>query len=190
MDSVKLRLAKRDLVRDILPTLQTGDIILTSYGSIIVKFMRLFQKDKVNWGHCLVVKDSSTAWEAHWRLREYSLSKFFSNKSHWRIARKKDITEAQRAIMMKVSPQLIGRFYGIDRIFLQFLDHIFKTNKFSSIDESVYNQVCSSFVAWIYEIACRYKFNSVPWMSCDPDDIEDDWEKYPDRWEIIEEQLP
>jgi len=189
MDSRELKNAKRDLVENVLPTLKTGDIILTSSGSLIVQFMSKFQSDPVRWGHVLVAKDKDKAWEAHWTLRNYSLSKFFKNKLYWKIARKKDLNDEQRDAMKRVAPPLMGKMYGFWRIALQLLDHIFRTNKFSKSNENVELQVCSSFAAWLFDEATGYKFNDVEWMSCDPDDIEDDFEKFPERWEILEERL-
>ena len=168
--------------------LQTGDIILTSKMSIIVHFMNWFQKDPCVWGHVLVAKDNKSAWEAHWTIREVDLSKVFTTKKYWKIIRKKDLTERQKEIMRQVAPQLLGKFYSVWRIILQMLDHIFYTDKFSGSDSNQYAQVCSSFAAWIYEIACRYKFNSVGWESVDPDDIEDDQLAHPERWEVLGER--
>jgi len=168
--------------------LQAGDIILTSKKSLIVRFMGAFQKDPCVWGHVLVAKDNNTAWEAHWTMCEVELSEVFKKKKYWKIIRKKDLTEKQKEIMRKVAPQLLGRFYSVGRIILQLLDHIFHTDKFSGFDNNQYAQVCSSFAAWIYEVACRYKFNEIPWQSCDPDDIEDDQLAHPERWEVLEER--
>jgi len=168
--------------------LQTGDIILTSKNSIIVYFMRLFQKDTCLWGHVLVAKNDKLSWEAHWTLREVETSEVLKKHKHWKIIRKKDLTEKQKEIMCKVAPQLLGKFYSFKRIFLQLLDHIFHTDKFSGSDSNQYRQVCSSYTAWIYEMACRYKFNGVPWASCDPDDVSDDQEKNPETWLILEEK--
>ena len=169
--------------------LRTGDIILTSKKSIIARFMGLLQKDPCVWGHVLVVKDSKFAWEAHWTMREVKLSKIFKKYKYWKIIRKKDLTEKQKEIMRKVAPQLLGRFYSPGRIILQMLDHIFNTDKFSGFDNNQFNQVCSSYCAWIYEMACRYKFNGVHWSSADPDDIEDDQlMAHPELWLILEEK--
>jgi hypothetical protein len=165
--------------------LQTGDIILTSKKSIIVRFMDWFQKDPCVWGHVLVAKNNKTAWEAHWTIREVELAEVFKKKKHWKIIRKKDLTEKQKELMCKIAPQLLGRFYSLGRIILQMLDHIFHTNKFSGFDNNQYAQVCSSFGAWIYKMSCGYEFNGVPWQSCDPDDIEDDQLAYPERWEVL-----
>jgi len=169
-------------------SLRTGDVILTSKKSIIARFMNWFQTDPCIWGHVLVVKDSETAWEAHWTMREVELSKVFKHYKYWKIIRKKDLTEKQKEIMRKVAPQLLGRFYSVGRIILQLLDHVFHTNKFSGFDNNQYNQVCSSYGAWIYEVSCRYKFNGVGWASCDPDDIDDDQLTYPEIWIILEEK--
>ena len=189
MDSRALNKAKRDLVNSVLPKLETGDVILCSRNSTIVWFMNKFQNDPVYWGHCLVVEDKDKAWEAHWTFRSYSLSKFFKNKSYWKIARKRDMNEEQRKVMQRVAPPLMGKVYGFWRIALQILDHIFRNNKFSGSNENIYLEVCSSFVAWIFEESTGYKFNGVEWMSCDPDDIDDDWGKHPDRWSILAERL-
>jgi hypothetical protein len=68
--------------------LQTGDIILTSKKSLIAKFMGLFQKDPVFWGHCLVAKDAAYAWEASYILKETKIEKVLKNK-HLKILRNK-----------------------------------------------------------------------------------------------------
>jgi hypothetical protein len=168
--------------------IKTGDIIFVSKNSIIVKFMNLFQKDTCIWGHVLVAKDSKDAWEAHWLLRETNIEKVLKKYKYYKIIRKKDITEKQKEIMRKVAPQVLGYPYSVGRIFLQMLDHIFRTNWFTKLDDREYVQVCSSYSAWIYEMACRYKFNGVSWQSADPDDIEDDQLNNPDMWEVLGER--
>lgn len=167
--------------------LETGDIILGSKRSAIVYFMRMFQKDPVFWGHVFVVKNADLAWEANWHLREVKITNAL-NQKHYKIIRKKDLTEDQKEIMRKEAPILIGQKYSIFRIFLQLLDHLFHTNYFTSrvMDKRV--QVCSSYVAWIYNKACNYKFNGVSWESCDPDDIEDDSIIFDDRWVVLSEK--
>ena len=165
--------------------LKTGDVIFASKGSIIVEFMRLFQTDPVFWGHVLIVKDNETAWEASVKLRETNIQKVLDHEPSWKIIRKKDITEDQKEIMRKTAPKLLGRSYGYFRIVLQIFDHVFNTNFFTSQADNKYLQVCSSYVAWIYWVACKYKFNGVPWASCDPDDIEDEQLSNPDMWEVV-----
>jgi len=165
--------------------LETGDIIFTARGSIIVWFMRLFQKDPVFWGHVLIVKDSETAWEASYSLKESNINEKLAEEPSWKIIRNKDLSEDQKEIMLKTAPKLLGRPYGAFRIVLQIFDHVFGTDWFTSNADSKYLQVCSSYVAWIYWVACEYKFNGVPWASCDPDDIEDDQLNNPHIWGIV-----
>jgi len=164
---------------------QCGDIILMSKDSLIVKFMRLFQKDPCTWGHVMLVKDENTVWEAFWLLRETDLHKRLKKVKYYKVIRKKDLTEEQKYKIEKFAKKLLGRPYGVFRIILQMFDHIFHTNWFTSKADSKYLQVCSSYVAWVYWCACKYKFNDVPWMSCDPDDIEDDQLKHPELWEVL-----
>jgi hypothetical protein len=187
----ELKATKRDLLTNVLPTLQTGDIILTSYRSFISRVMQIFSRnDKVNWGHCLIVKDNTTAWEAHFTIQESNIEEVLRRKKYWKIAHKKDITEEQRKEIFEVIKPLIGRDYGYFRLFLFLLDGIFNTNLFTTADYHEHTQVCSSLIAWVYNKCCGYKFNKQDWSSCDPDDYEDDWEKNPNTWEIISEYKP
>jgi hypothetical protein len=170
--------------------LETGDILLTSKNSIVVKFMRVFQKDPVYWGHAMVAKDESTLWEASWTIREITLDEVLKKKRYYyyKVIRKKDLTDKQKELMRQVAPKLLGHFYSVGRIVLQALDEIFCTHWFTDEDTRIFSQVCSSFVAWVYEMSCRYKFNELSWASCDPDDIEDDQEKHPEIWKVVEER--
>jgi len=165
--------------------LQCGDIILVSKNSIIAKFMNIFQNDPCIWGHVMLVKDENTAWEAYWTLRETDIHKRLMKTKHYKIIRNKNLTNEQKEKMKKFAIKLLGKPYGVLRIILQMFDHFFGTNWFTSKANSKYLQVCSSYVAWVYWCACKYKFNNVPWMSCDPDDIEDDQLKHPERWEVL-----
>lgn len=167
--------------------LETGDIILGSKRNIIVYFMKLFQKDPVFWGHCFVVKDADTAWEANWRLREISITDALDQK-HYKIIRKIDLTEEQKEIMRQEAPKLLGQYYGVGRIFLQLLNNLFFTTWFTDRNENEKMQVCSSYAAWIYDKACNYKFNGKHWESCDPDDIDDDSLNFPDLWITLNER--
>jgi len=160
---------------------ETGDILLSSKRSIIARIMNLFQKDSVFWGHVLIAKDANIAWEASWFIRETPLETILQGH-HYKIFRKKDLTEEQKEIMRREATKLLGCFFGMSRIFLQLLDQIFQTRWFTNLSGKEKSQVCSSYVAWIYDKACGYKFNNVDWRSCDPDDIEDDSINFPDRW--------
>jgi hypothetical protein len=167
--------------------LRTGDVILCSKKSIIASFMNWFQHDPVFWGHCAVAKNKSVAWEAGWQLREVLIDDLF-NKGCYKVIRKNDLTEEQKEIMRQEAPKLLGCPYGIFRILLQLLDHVFHTNWFTDHNEQETLQVCSSYAAWIYDKACGYKFNGVEWESCDPDDIDDDSLLFPERWIVLDER--
>lgn len=167
---------------------QTGDIIFTSRRSIIVRFMRIFQKDPVYWGHVLVAKNERTAWEAGYTLREVPIPDKLDKTNHYKIVRPAFLTESCKNVMVESAPSLLGNYYSVWRIILQACDHLFHTDWFTSKNEKEKSQVCSSYAAWIYNKACGYKFNGVDWQSCDPDDIDDDVEKYPDRWSVLAER--
>lgn len=167
---------------------QTGDIIFTSKKSIIVKFMSLFQKDPVIWGHVSVAKDDKTCWEASWRLRESSIEDQLNSSGGYKIIRKRNLTEDQKNIICAEAIKLLGLRYGVWRIVLQMFDHFFNTDWFTSKEECENIQVCSSYVAWIYDKACNYNFNGVEWQSCEPDDIEDDQLAHPEVWELLGER--
>jgi len=169
--------------------LETGDIVLTSKGSIITWFMSLFQKDEVIWGHCLIARNSDKLWEAFHTLREVDADERFSQISSYKILRFKSLTDLQKSIILREGPKLLGEPYGYFRIFLQMFDQIFNTDWFTSRAENEYLQVCSSYIAWIYDKACDYHFNGVEWTCCDPDDIDDDSILNAHRWEIVEEKL-
>ena len=171
---------------------KNGDIILTSRASFIVRLMRCFQFDPVIYGHALVVDaDSSCALEVGWMIRATPLEKVFKVKRHkcYKIVRYTKLTEEQARIMLKVMYSLTGKLYSVKRIFLQMLDHLCFTNWFTKLDKSKASQVCSSYVAWGYYIACKIKFNGVDWKSADPDDIDDHTLANPDEWLLLEEVM-
>ncbi len=173
-----------------MENLKTGDIILTSRDSLIVKLQRFFQKDPVRYGHAAIIDmETNSVLEASFKLKASPLEEFFANKKHkkYKILRYNNITDTQTKVLVKSMWSLIGNIYNFKRIFLQALDHIFNTNWFTKLDKNKNNQVCSSYVAWGYYVACKIKFNDVGWASCDPDDIEDNSLKYPDKWTVIEE---
>lgn len=150
--------------------------MLTSKNSLIVKFMRLFQKDPVSFGHALVyIEDTNSFLEAGWSIRETPYNKVMNNVRHkyYVIYRYNNLTDKQAETMIKVMRGLKGELYSFKRILLQLLDHVFYTNFFTKLSRDKKDQVCSSYVAWGYYVATRIKFNGVHWASCDPDDIDD-----------------
>lgn len=185
-------LAKEYLIKEVVPTLETGDVIFCAMKSIIAQFMNLFQKDPVNWGHVLIADGFGNAYEAHWKVRKVTLESFFERARYWKIIRLKEpkLTNDNKVMMLALAPTVVGYWYGFKRLWQQFLDHIFSTDRFTCGNLDFTNQVCSSYVAWLYNVSNKYEFNGCKWPSCDPDDIEDDTLAYPERWETIDQYLP
>lgn len=169
--------------------LKSGDIILTSKDSWIVSFMRFFQSDPVKYGHAMVVDmENKCALEAGVTIRCTPLTKAFTGRhKHYKVLRYKELTDKQVRVMLKSMRSLIGKIYSVKRMFLQLFDHLCYTNWFTHLDKSRGSQICSSYVAWGFYVACKIKFNGVSWRSADPDTIEDETEKNSDDWEVIYE---
>ena len=156
----------------------------------MVRLMRWFQSDPVIYGHALVVDaENHCALEAGWTIRATPLEKVFKIRRHryYKIVRYTKLTEAQTQAMLKAMYSLVGKIYSFKLIFLQALDHLFFTNWFTKLSKSKNSQVCSSYVAWGYYVACKIKFNGVTWQSCDPDDVDDHTLANQDEWLLLEE---
>ena len=165
---------------------QNGDIILTERkNSIFIKGMRFFQKDSVKYGHAMVIIDDSHVMEANICVKQTSIEKVLSGIDSYKVIRLRNLTECDFQTMKKALFSIEGKLYSWKRIVLQLFDQIFRTNYFTRLLTDKKSQVCSSLVAWCYYIACRTKFNNVDWMSCDPDDIDDESTNNPDKWEIV-----
>ncbi len=169
--------------------LLVGDIILTSKESIIVRFMRLFQKDSIKYGHVAIVENSDSILEAGYRVRRVPLDKWFKKKKNknYKILRMAGLKEPQAIAIVWHIGKLVGQWYSVKRIFLQICDHVTGSNWFTKRDVDKKNQVCSSLVAWGFYVVLKYKFNGVHWASCEPDDIDDDSEKNVDTFVVIKE---
>ncbi len=169
--------------------LKVGDIILTSKESVIVRFMRFFQDDDIKYGHVAIVENPDMILEAGYKVRRVPTEKWFKKKKNqkYKILRMTGVTETQSIAIVWHIGKLVGQWYSVKRIFLQIFDHVTNSNWFTKRDRNKKNQVCSSLVAWGYYVVLKYKFNGVPWASCEPDDIDDDSEKKVDSYVIIKE---
>lgn len=169
--------------------IKSGDIILVGKKrSIIRKIMNLFQKDPVKYNHVMLAKNNIEAYEAGYKIRKININKKLNKSDNYIIIRYKKLTKIQLKIIKIVMETLIGLPYGCSRLFLQLLDHITGTNKFTKILKSKWNQVCSSLIAYAYYVACNVEFNNVKWNSCDPDDIDDHIQKNPNDWIIVKKK--
>lgn len=170
---------------------QTGDIILVRnkliWSEFILYFMRTFQKDPVEYSHILIAVDGDKALNSNIHgLHFVNLKDYLNKCNRYKIIRYKEIAAGEMVEIYRVANILKGIGYSKKRIFLQILDHIFCTNKFTSMLQDPKDQVCSSSMAWIYWECLRFKFNNVDWYSCEPDDVDDETILNPDKWEVIE----
>jgi len=170
--------------------LKTGDIILTSKKhSPFLKAMRFFQKDFVLYSHTLIVKDEYFAYEAKGRIRITNIKEVLDNCDAYLIVRKKNFTKYKKELMIRLLKDLVGRPYSYKRLFLQVLDNVFHTNKFTRLLKSIDNQICSSLVAWVYYVLFEIKFNNKNWYSADPDDLHDELSINKNDWFIIDQDI-
>lgn len=170
--------------------LNNGDIILTNKKSILSHLMGMFQDDVVNWGHTGIVDADNKAiiHATAWGIDSMPIDDFVAKYKHYIIIRRVDINYIDTFKIVGLARKTIGLHYSWFRIFLQTLDHIGNTNFFTGLYASNRYQVCSSLVAWCYYVLFKIKFNEVEWQSCDPDDIEDDFESNRDKWVLVDRQ--
>ena len=166
-----------------MDNLKPGDILLLSGWYPIVWFLNLFQRDKVRYGHVAIVGYSGAIYEAAEKIRISSLKSCLRFHKKCKAVRLTSIQpEDVYQIIQKIETK-VGQEYGYKRFLLQFIDNIFHTNWFTEQDKDENEQVCSSIVAWAYSEVMGIDFNNVSWESCEPDDIDDESEKYPLLWE-------
>lgn len=172
---------------------QTGDIILVRndiiWSECILYFMRMFQSDPVEYSHILIVVDEDIALNSNIHgLHFVNIKEYFNKCNKYKVIRYKELTVCEKEEMYHVCQILNGIHYSKKRICLHILDHIFFTNKFTSMLKNSKDQVCSSSMAWIYWECVRIKFNNTDWYSVEPDDVDDETILHPYKWEVIEKK--
>jgi hypothetical protein len=156
--------------------LKTADILLTSHNTLTVWFMRLFQRDPVNWGHAAIVENKMHIIEAKKGISRITITDWFKGRKKFKVIRLSTLTDEQAEKILSIIRPLIGQEYGAWRYVLQFFDHITGTNWFTKWHKNPDSQICSSLVAWGFFNGIELEFNNTPWYSCEPDDIEDESE--------------
>ena len=170
--------------------LEPADIIITKdkkgyFGRLIIKAMRLFQRDKVMYQHAILVVDNTTCLEALMKIKYNNLNERLKDFERYKIIRCRLLAPDRKEAIVKEASSLIGKRYGFGRLFLQLFDQVFHTNFFTDVVKNENVQICSSLVAWAYQKQTGLKFNGVEWESCDPDDIDDESLKNPSVWETV-----
>lgn len=171
---------------------EPADIILinsgTRIGKAILFVLRLFQKDPIAFHHVILAVDDKLGIEAEvYGVSYCNLSEKLNKAKSYKVIRYKDLSEDKKEKIVMSVNKLVGVPYGYRRLILQLLDQMFFTNFFTRSLGDKKCQVCSSLVAWSYYVWKRIKFNSVPWQSCEPDDIDDESLRTSDLWEIIKQ---
>jgi hypothetical protein len=172
--------------------LKPCDIILTRsrglWGRSILRFMKFFQKDPVHYNHSVLFIGGLQAIEVESKIRVMNIYRAINKAEGFKIIRYKKLTEKQSGSIIKATLKLKGLQYGVGRLLLQIIDHLFNTNFFTKLKKDRKCQVCSSLIAWAYWTRCRLKFNDVNWKSVDPDDIDDECKRNPQDWKVLKEQ--
>jgi hypothetical protein len=165
-----------------------ADIILTYKKNLLNKailfVMNLFQTDSVRYAHAILVKNESVGIEAHNEIREIDLNKELSKVTRYVVIRHLNLTDEQREKIVKKAECCIGQKYGVFRLILQLLDQMTFSNFFTRLF-GFKRHICSTLVSWAYYVITKIRFNGVNWKSCEPDDILDEAEKYPELYEFM-----
>lgn len=169
--------------------LQRGDVILMHnkgyIGKLIVKILRFFQSDEVNYSHVAIAVSESEVTEAAWSgIIMRSFEKSIAKAQCVKVIRYKDLTENQKMWIEERALSKVGTDYNFYRLILQLFDNVFRTNWFTkTLKISNEWHICSTYVAWIYKALGIY-FNETHWFSVEPDDIDDEVLKG-EYWEQI-----
>lgn len=167
--------------------LEPGDIILTSsWRGIVPWFLNLFQRDKVNYGHVSMMATNYTIIEADYHIRRITFAQFFKKHKTFKIIRFNDLSVGDSLKLVQKVESKLGLKYGWLRFICQIFDNIFHTNWFTGSIKDDDIQICSSLVAWAYDVVLGIEFCGIPYESVEPDDIEDEVEEYPALWYVEE----
>lgn len=172
--------------------LKPADIIITTdrkswFSKAILAVLNFFQKDEVKYQHAMLVVNDEVCIEALNKITFSSLEERMKNFKRFKIIRHIELTDAQRNAIIARAATLKGQDYGYIRLFLQLVDQAFQTNYFTKRIKDPRYQICSSLVAWCYDVETGIRFNGINWSAVEPDDIDDESLKtYTDFETILE----
>jgi hypothetical protein len=109
----------------------------------------------------------------------------FEDFKRYKILRHKHLTDEQRQEIADKAKDMIGIKYSVLRITLQLFDQIFNTDYFSRRIKDPEQQICSSLVAWCYDVVTGVRFCGKSWAAIEPDDIDDESLRYDSDFETI-----
>jgi len=170
-----------------------ADIILvnsgTSYGTLVLLTLRFLQKDDVKLSHVLMAVDEDTAIVAETKVRYRNIQDYLKKVKEYKIIRNNKLTDKQRASIVKRAEALLNLRYGAFRIFLQLLDQLFQTKKFTGWLKDKKIQICSTLVSWSYYVSTKVKFLGLDWQCVEPDDIDDESIENHRDWDVVDASL-
>lgn len=172
--------------------LKPADIIITTdKGSLlsaaILSVLNFFQKDEVKYQHTILMVNDKLCIEALNKITFNYIETRMKDFKRYKVIRHNGLTDEQRLCIVDRAKSLRGLDYGYVRLGLQLFDQIFHTNWFTKRIKDPNYQICSSLVAWCYDVETGVRFNNINWAAVEPDDIDDESLKsYTDFETILE----
>jgi len=159
--------------------LKPADIIITTdksslFSTAILTVLNFFQKDRVRYQHAILVVDDKECIEARWKVKYSVIEDRLKDFKRYKILRYEGLTEDQGKRIVDKAKSLLGIRYSVLRITLQLFDQVFSTNYFTRRIKDPHQQICSSLVAWCYDVETGIRFNHTNWSAVEPDDIDDE----------------
>ena len=159
--------------------IKPADIIITTdknslFSKAILAVLNFFQKDEVRYQHAMLAVNEEVCIEALNKITFSYTRDRMKDFKRFKIIRHRNLTDDQRKAIVQRAITLHGRSYGYIRLFLQLLDQTFHTNYFTRRIKNPTYQICSSLVAWCYDVETGIRFNGLSWAAVEPDDIDDE----------------
>lgn len=159
--------------------LKPADIIITTdkksmFSKAILSVLRFLQKDDVYYQHVMMATDKDLCIEANWKVETSFFRERVFDFKKYKVIRHRYLTEEQRKKIVERAKTMIGKRYSVLRITLQLFDNLFNTNYFTKRIKDPDQQICSSLVAWCYDVETGVRFNGINWSAVEPDDIDDE----------------
>jgi len=156
-----------------------ADIIITTdkkslLSAAILSVLNFFQSDEVRYQHAMLVVNDKLCIEALNKITFNYIETRIKDFKRYKVIRHSGLTDEQRLCIVDRAKSLRGLDYGYVRLGLQLFDQIFSTNWFTKRIKDPNYQICSSLVAWCYDVETGVRFNGINWSAVEPDDIDDE----------------
>jgi len=156
-----------------------ADIIITTdkkslLSAAILSVLNFFQKDEVKYQHAMLVVNDKLCIEALNKITFNYIEERMKDFKRYKVIRHTGLTDKERLCIVDRAKSLRGLDYGYVRLGLQLFDQMFSTNWFTRRIKDPNYQICSSMVAWCYDVETGVRFNGINWSAVEPDDIDDE----------------